>query len=728
MHWQVTPYSYLLVVAAAISALLVIYAWRRRGTSGAETLALLMAGLCVWTAGYAIELSGVYLPTKVFWAKVEYIGIAAVPVAWLAFALHYTGREGRLTGRSLALLSAIPLVTLLLAWTNEAHGLVWSSTRLDEDGAFLEVDHGAWFWVHLSYSYLLLLVGTILLISMWIRSPSLYRKQNLALLLAVSVPWVGNGVYVLGLSPVPNLDLTPFAFLLSGMAIALGLFRFRLLDLVPVARENVIEGMTDGVIVLDLQDRVVDMNPTAERILGRSAPEAIGRDSAELVPDWNGLFEDHYERASEIHGEISLGEKPTQRNYDLTLSPVVDRKGHCKGRLILLRDITERKQAEKALRESEKRFRSLVQNASDVITILETDGTVRYVSPAVERVTGYRPEEQIGTNVFDQVHSDDREKALITFAEVLEKPGVRSPLEVRVAHKDGSWRYLEHIVSNLLNEPSIQGVVINSWNITERKQIENEVRRLNATLEKRVAKRTAQLADRERQLENLVGKLITAQEEERRRVAYEVHDSLIQMAIATQRYIQTFADTHPPGSRVRSGELDRPLELVRQTVQEARRVVKDLRPTTLDDFGLASALRERVEELERAGWKIGYEETLGGERLPTEVEITLYRVGQEALNNVQEHARTTAVYLALTHRGRKVRLEVRDEGRGFDLSATFAEDGPVERVGLSSMRERVALLGGELEIRSKPGGGTSLVAEVPLPASLEGIGTDHEGE
>src|SRR5919199_5856999 len=347
MRWQVTPYSYLLLLAAAVSAALVFFAWRRRGTLGAGALALLMGGVCIWTAGYALELIGADLPTKIFWAKVEYVGIATVPVSWLAFALQYTGRERQLTSRNLALLCAIPLVTLVLAWTNESHGLIWSSTRLGEGGPFpaLEVNHGAWFWVHLSYSYLLLLIGTILLITMLTHSPHLYRMQNLALLVAVAVPWVGNGVYVLGLSPVPNLDPTPFAFLLSGMAIALSLFGFRLLDLVPVARQYVMEGMTDGVIVLDLQGRVVDINPAAERFVGCSAREAIGQGITELVPNWNGLFEHHYGRAGETHQEARLGEKPVRRNYELTLSPVVDQKGHGRGRLILLHDITERKQA-----------------------------------------------------------------------------------------------------------------------------------------------------------------------------------------------------------------------------------------------------------------------------------------------------------------------------------------------------------------------------------------------
>jgi signal transduction histidine kinase len=219
---------------------------------------------------------------------------------------------------------------------------------LSPSGRFLLLDYGAGFWVYWVYSYVLLVLGTFYLISMLVRSPRVYRKQGAALLVAVAAPWVGNGMYVTGLSPTPNLDLTPFAFLISGAALSFGFFRFRLLDIVPVARDAVIEGMDDGVVVVDTEGRVVDLNPAARRILGR--PEGggvpVGDTLRRLAPRLDALLAGV---SGEARAEVELGEGASRRSYDLAISPLRDRAGRRTGRLLVLHDVTERKRSEEEL-------------------------------------------------------------------------------------------------------------------------------------------------------------------------------------------------------------------------------------------------------------------------------------------------------------------------------------------------------------------------------------------
>jgi signal transduction histidine kinase len=168
--------------------------------------------------------------------------------------------------------------------------------------------------------------------------------------------------------------------------------------------------------------------------------------------------------------------------------------------------------------------------------------------------------------------------------------------------------------------------------------------------------------------------------------------------------------------------------MLQQTVGEARNVVADLRPTVLDDFGLATALRLQVERLSDEGLRASYEETLGGGRLPEVVETALFRVAQEALTNVRKHARADRVHVALERRGQAVRLQVRDWGRGFVVDGVTDGADPSDKVGLSSMRERIALLAGHLEIHSEPGAGTLMVAEIPLQEEIDTEGGGDDGE
>ena len=228
-----------------------------------------------------------------------------------------------------------------------------------------------------------------------------------------------------------------------------------------------------------------------------------------------------------------------------------------------------------------------------------------------------------------------------------------------------------------------------------------------------------ELAEHEIELRDLVRQIMAAQEEERRRVAYEVHDGFTQMAAAAYRRLALFAEHSPPESAQDREELEDIVALVQRTVGEARRVIANLRPTALDDFGLATAMRMQAEELRGEGYETSYEETMGEERLPLTLETALFRVAQEALTNVRRHAETDRVRVALGRRNGIVRLEVRDWGGGFAPAEIKQGAGPGERVGLSSMRSRIALLGGSLEIRSEPGTGTSVVAEVPLSSTGE---------
>src|SRR5215213_4948155 len=256
--------------------------------------------------------------------------------------------------------------------------------------------------------------------------------------------------------------------------------------------DELLESVRDVVVVVDARSgRIVLWNAAATKTFGYSSSEALEHIWTVIVPE---RFKAQCEAGMARYRETGHGpyidshvvlELPAARKdgkeitIEIALSPIsLSHNVENRGRLVLaiIRDVTERKGVEKAIKESEERFRSLVQNTSDIITILEADGTVRYISPAVEKVMGYKPQEQVGTNAFGSVHPDDRERALATFAEVLKRPGLHPPLEFRVPHKDGSWRYLEHVINNLLDDPAVRGVVITSRDVTERKEAERKLR------------------------------------------------------------------------------------------------------------------------------------------------------------------------------------------------------------------------------------------------------------
>ncbi|MBN1994424.1 MAG: PAS domain-containing protein [Anaerolineae bacterium] len=321
MRWQDSPYTLNLLLSAAIAALFAWLAWRRRSAPGALPFALAMLSVAVWMAGYTICWAGADAFTQLVGIKTVYLAIAVEPAAFLVFAIQYTGKNHWLTRRHVTLLTVIPLLTLLLIWTNNWHGLFWKSMWLEtgEGLTILRWERGIWSRVNAVYSYALGIFAFILLLQAFIRAPRLYRAQAGAVLLGGIVFWVvalTNSVNTSRLLQDRLLNLSPFSTALFGLSILFGLVGFRLFDIVPIARTRIVEGLDDGVIVLDAQKRIIDLNPAAQRLFGQSVVTAIGQPAAQALGEWRALAELCCESEPE-RMEMRL----ENQDYDVRASP-----------------------------------------------------------------------------------------------------------------------------------------------------------------------------------------------------------------------------------------------------------------------------------------------------------------------------------------------------------------------------------------------------------------------
>ena len=387
MNWQYALVTLSLFASALLATGLALFVWHRRASIWKRPFAILMLASAEWALAYALELTADQLVVKLFWAKIQYLGIVVAPLAWFVFALRYAGEERWHSRRSLALLSVVPAVTYLLVASNEVHRLVWRQASLRQVGPFILLDltYGPWFWANAAYAYLLVLGGTVLLLRVLQRKPSV-RGRHLGLFLLVPLlPTVASASFVFSLGPLQDIDLTPVALTVSGLVLAWSILRYQLFDLVPIARKTVIDSMSDGVLVVNPEGRIVEVNPAAQKVLDRQEVDLLGLTLSETFPRWADLWP-AAEEAELLETEVQLEEDGSARHYDLRRSPLYSRDGRFSGYLIVFRDITQRKAAEKELKASKQLFENLVavaratsegpslqatlQNALDVATHL----------------------------------------------------------------------------------------------------------------------------------------------------------------------------------------------------------------------------------------------------------------------------------------------------------------------------------------------------------------------
>ncbi len=350
----------IILIANAVAA--VAIAWmlsRKPPKSGSHSMTLMLLGLGVWSFSYAMITLSPTLETKHLWLKLENIGILSVPVLWFFFTMKFTRLDKWMTGKPIMLLFwVIPAVSLLFLFSEDWFHLYYKSTHTaSASGGPLVISRGPMYWIALTHAYLLNLAGMGVLVWRFIKSRLVYRRQTSYLIGAVIIPFAINIVYQLKPDLLPffsmPLDLTPLFFNITAILLVASVFGLRLFDLVPIARDTVLEHIPEMVFVVDAHDRVMDANSMAQKWLGKSIEDISGQDPVEVFRNWpqllNRFFFTEYSREEiEIPGE-------TPYTLEVIVTPIFNRFNNLEGRVIVARNITERKALEnklKALNES----------------------------------------------------------------------------------------------------------------------------------------------------------------------------------------------------------------------------------------------------------------------------------------------------------------------------------------------------------------------------------------
>jgi len=444
MFWQWSPSVFAEVAASAILLVLAIYIpWREMNRRASLFGTSLLLTCALWILSHAIEI-GLPLPSaKSYLMGAQLIwGTLAVTFWWL-YIVHHIGSEKWLTRRSFFLLGILPSIVVVGIWTNPYHHLIWSSPGLNGSNPYLPLQptYGLVYWIGMAYVFVLTLSGSFLLIKNVIRRHHGRTRESVGLMIAVALPMLAALVETLGLSSSLKLSIgiTPWASFIGGLLLLWNLPRFHLRKVIPLARDTIFERIEDGIIVLDQWDRIIDLNPAAERLLGHGISAVRGLAVKQILPQWPDSF-GNTDHALESDKEIILERGGEKRTYNLSVSLVPDPDGHPTSRLVLLTDVSYRKKIEDALREGEREFRSLAEAMPQIVWVTRPDGWITYLNRQWADYTGLTLDESYGHGWNKPFHPDDWQRAWEAWQNAAKNGAVYS-LECRLRRTDGVYRW-----------------------------------------------------------------------------------------------------------------------------------------------------------------------------------------------------------------------------------------------------------------------------------------------
>ncbi|MEZ4709542.1 MAG: histidine kinase N-terminal 7TM domain-containing protein [Caldilineaceae bacterium] len=482
MNWQFAIVVVALLGGIVLDGAFWVMVWQRRQQRGAYAFMALMIGLTLWSASYCIELLNTSLAAKFFWHRAAYLGITTVPATWFYFNLRLTFPYSRWLPRLMPLLLIEPIIVIVLSWHSEWYALLWDNFRLQPFGGqmVLAFDRHAGFVYHSLYSYILLTIGSILYGSRVFRVPSIRLSQMVLLVLGIVAPFFINVIYVFDLSPIPLLDLTPLALTTTGATAGWFIFYFELRDVLPILHRALFESMNDGVIMLDFNLRIANLNPTAARWLNTREAAALDQPIEDLLPGSQEIIQGYLSSQPGISPKntvLMLSRSTSGYRYvDLSVSSLHDRRDRHIGQLLVMRNVSRLKRTEQALRESESRYRNLIELSPDAIVVTGMDTVITVCNQSAVELYGVTShDELVGRRGIDMIKAEHRSRMLESMRHILQTLTSGEATYTLIRH-DGSAVEVEINSSLLYDNNTPTGFLSIVRDISERLRAEETIR------------------------------------------------------------------------------------------------------------------------------------------------------------------------------------------------------------------------------------------------------------
>lgn len=468
-------FSLILLVSAFVLIYIAYYCWKKDKIY----ISISLLPVAIYEFGYAFEILYTNIEWVKFWIKVEYLGIAFLPVAWLMFALNFTGYKEKIKDKSLVLLYVVPVIILIMNYTNDFHHLFYIKLYMDNNEIFpiVEIIKGPFYWINIAYTYSLMLIGLIIFILAYFKAVSIIRKQILLLILAWVIPWISDIVYMLRLLPF-DVDLCPLAFFFSAIISSFAILNFKLVKLTPIALEKVFSNMLDGVIILDSENNIVNFNNSSKNIISELKHiEVNGKKIDEVLKEYREILK---AVNNNFYNEslITIKNNGQLRYYKINISNICEKSGKFIGKILILNDVTEIKLQQKKLSDNVNFLQTLMDAIPHPIYSKDEHGVYNHCNIAFTEFLGIEKEGIIG-NTANKVFEKNLMKTYNkSDKNLIDKKGVQV-YESKLMNKDDTYHDVIFSKSVVKNEQGanegLVGVIID---ITEQKKNEEKINKL----------------------------------------------------------------------------------------------------------------------------------------------------------------------------------------------------------------------------------------------------------